>query len=56
MFENINDVLSDTSTLVCVLIDEIESLAHTRESCMSGMNIVKLCKDRTNDSKLFFII
>lgn len=36
MFANINDIIADTSMFVCILIDEIESLTHAREYCMSG--------------------
>nr|XP_022920998.1 pachytene checkpoint protein 2 homolog isoform X2 [Onthophagus taurus] len=36
MFTRIKEVVEDNKTLVCVLFDEIESLAHAREQCMSG--------------------
>lgn len=36
MFSKIVEILDDPETLVCVLIDEVESLAHARDKCMSG--------------------
>lgn len=36
MFEKIKEVIENTKLLVCVLIDEIESLAHARTQCLSG--------------------
>lgn len=36
MFSSLNDIIADSNMLVFVLIDEIESLAHAREQCMSG--------------------
>ena len=36
MFKEIKSVLDDTSALVCVLIDEVESLTAPRKSSMSG--------------------
>ncbi|KAG5858453.1 hypothetical protein JTB14_026453 [Gonioctena quinquepunctata] len=36
MFNKIREVIENTSTLVCVLIDEVESLAHARNQCLSG--------------------
>lgn len=37
MFTKIKEVLEDSNILVCVLIDEVESLAHARDQCISGM-------------------
>lgn len=36
MFTKIKEIIEDSNILVCVLIDEIESLAHARDQCMSG--------------------
>lgn len=36
MFARIHEMIEDPSMLICVLIDEIESLAHARSQCMSG--------------------
>lgn len=33
MFNKIQDLIEDKTSLVCVLIDEVESLTHTRERC-----------------------
>ncbi|KAL3283425.1 hypothetical protein HHI36_006570 [Cryptolaemus montrouzieri] len=37
MFSSIRDVIENGNILVCVLIDEVESLAHAREQCLSGV-------------------
>lgn len=37
MFTKIKEILEDTNILVCVLIDEVESLAHARDQCISGV-------------------
>nr|CAH7740078.1 unnamed protein product [Callosobruchus chinensis] len=36
MFSKIREVVENTNLLVCVLIDEIESLARARDQCISG--------------------
>lgn len=36
MFSRIREIVEEEDTLVCVLIDEVESLAHARQQCMSG--------------------
>lgn len=36
MFEKIKELVENSRLLVCVLIDEIESLAHARNQCLSG--------------------
>ncbi|KAL1130699.1 hypothetical protein AAG570_011940 [Ranatra chinensis] len=36
MFNKIGEVIADPKTLVCVLIDEVESLAHSRAAASSG--------------------
>ena len=36
MFEKIRDMLENPNMLVCLLIDEVESLVHARTQCMSG--------------------
>lgn len=36
MFAKIKEVVEDRRLLVCVLIDEIESLVHERNQCISG--------------------
>ncbi|XP_018570911.1 pachytene checkpoint protein 2 homolog [Anoplophora glabripennis] len=36
MFTKIKEILEDNNILVCVLIDEVESLAHARDQCVSG--------------------
>jgi cytidylate kinase len=36
LFEQVNDVASDQSLLVCVLVDEVESLAHARRTSSSS--------------------
>lgn len=42
MFNNILEVVQNDNVLVCVLIDEVESLAHARNQCVSGKNEKKL--------------
>lgn len=39
MFAKIKDVTENSNNLVCVLIDEIESLAHARNKCLSGISL-----------------
>ena len=39
MFQQIFTIASDESTLVCVLIDEVESLAGSREKAVSGNEV-----------------
>ncbi|KAJ8922930.1 hypothetical protein NQ315_001474 [Exocentrus adspersus] len=36
MFTKIKEIVEDGNMLVCVLIDEVESLAHARNQCVSG--------------------
>lgn len=36
MFNKITEVVQNKELLVCVLIDEVESLAHARNQCVSG--------------------
>ncbi|KAG8288711.1 Pachytene checkpoint protein 2 [Homalodisca vitripennis] len=36
MFDKIKELIEDNNSLVCVLIDEVESLTRARESSMSG--------------------
>lgn len=36
LFNEIKTLLQDQSALVCILIDEIESLAHARKACSNG--------------------
>jgi SpoVK/Ycf46/Vps4 family AAA+-type ATPase len=36
MFTKITEIVENSNLLVCVLIDEIESLAHARNQCISG--------------------
>ncbi|XP_071444081.1 pachytene checkpoint protein 2 homolog isoform X1 [Hetaerina americana] len=36
MFEKIRDLIDDKEALVCVLLDEVESLAHARKASMSS--------------------
>lgn len=36
MFEKIAEIASDETALVCILIDEVESLAHSRAAAASG--------------------
>lgn len=36
LFTEIKVLLGDPSTLVCILIDEVESLAHARKACVNG--------------------
>ncbi|XP_014216425.1 pachytene checkpoint protein 2 homolog [Copidosoma floridanum] len=36
LFNEIKQLLEDSTVLVCVLIDEVESLAHARNSCANG--------------------
>lgn len=36
MFAKIKAIVENSKLLVCVLIDEIESLAHARTQCLSG--------------------
>lgn len=38
MFNKITEVIQNKELLVCVLIDEVESLAHARNQCVSGEN------------------
>ncbi|XP_044752416.1 pachytene checkpoint protein 2 homolog [Coccinella septempunctata] len=37
MFSSIKEIIENESILVCVLIDEVESLAHARDQCLSGV-------------------
>ncbi|GLH05260.1 Transitional endoplasmic reticulum ATPase TER94 [Gryllus bimaculatus] len=37
MFSKIHEILETESSLVCVLIDEVESLAHARQSAVKGL-------------------
>lgn len=37
MFSSIKEIIENENILVCVLIDEVESLAHAREQCLSGV-------------------
>ncbi|EFN75303.1 Thyroid receptor-interacting protein 13 [Harpegnathos saltator] len=36
LFEEIRSLVENEKALVCILIDEVESLAHTRKSCSNG--------------------
>lgn len=36
MFNKIIELVENKNILVCVLIDEVESLAHARSQCVSG--------------------
>lgn len=36
LFDEVKNLLEDPKALVCVLIDEVESLAHVRKSCANG--------------------
>ncbi|XP_058803990.1 pachytene checkpoint protein 2 homolog [Phymastichus coffea] len=36
LFNEIKNLLQDPKALVCILIDEIESLAHARKACING--------------------
>ncbi|XP_063989737.1 pachytene checkpoint protein 2 homolog [Diachasmimorpha longicaudata] len=36
LFNGVKELLDDPQALVCILIDEVESLAHARKSCTSG--------------------
>ena len=36
LFDNIKEILADDSALVCVLMDEVESLTAARKASMSG--------------------
>lgn len=36
LFDEVKNLLEDPKALVCVLIDEVESLAHVRKSCTNG--------------------
>lgn len=42
MFSKIMEVVENKNVLVCVLIDEVESLAHARSQCVSGKKIFAL--------------
>ncbi|XP_056638499.1 pachytene checkpoint protein 2 homolog isoform X1 [Diorhabda sublineata] len=37
VFSRINDIIQNKNILVCVLLDEVESLAHARNQCLSGV-------------------
>ncbi|XP_043796939.1 pachytene checkpoint protein 2 homolog [Apis laboriosa] len=37
LFNEIKNLLENSHALVCILIDEVESLAHARKSCSNGM-------------------
>lgn len=39
MFNRISEVVENKDVLICVLIDEVESLAHARNQCVSGNDI-----------------
>lgn len=36
LFDELKTLHSDSNRLVCILIDEVESLAHVRKSCVNG--------------------
>ncbi|XP_014467669.1 PREDICTED: pachytene checkpoint protein 2 homolog isoform X2 [Dinoponera quadriceps] len=36
LFDEIRNLVQDTKALICILIDEVESLAHARKSCANG--------------------
>lgn len=36
MFNKIRELIEDNTAIVCVLIDEVESLTHARETSLSG--------------------
>lgn len=36
LFNEIKTLMQDPKALICILIDEIESLAHARKACASG--------------------
>lgn len=36
MFSKISEIVENKDLLVCVLIDEVESLVHARDQCVSG--------------------
>lgn len=36
LFNEIKVLLEDPQALICILIDEVESLAHARKSCTNG--------------------
>ena len=36
LFDQVKCLLEDPKALVCILIDEVESLAHARKSCANG--------------------
>lgn len=36
MFAKIREMINDPQALICVLIDEVESLTHARQSSLSG--------------------
>lgn len=36
LFDELKTIHDDSNRLVCILIDEVESLAHTRKSCVNG--------------------
>lgn len=46
MFSRITEVVENKDVLVCVLIDEVESLAHARNQCVSGKTIFDLILNR----------
>lgn len=37
LFNEMKSLLEDSHVLICILIDEIESLAHARKSCSNGV-------------------
>lgn len=37
LFNEIKNLLENSHALICILIDEVESLAHARKSCSNGM-------------------
>lgn len=36
LFEEIRNLVQDEKALICILIDEVESLAHARKACSNG--------------------
>lgn len=44
MFGKIREIIEEQDTLVCVLIDEVESLAHARQQSMIGKDYFKYTK------------
>ena len=54
MFARITEIVENPNVLVCVLIDEVESLAHARNQCLSGESSFRVL-NKINSYSDYFI-